>query len=181
MGPGNPRRFRDVAPGTGGAAVPDHDSIGMFRRLVGEDPVFQHRVWAAQRIGWAVMGAVVLFALAGGLGDGPLSTAEATSADGALRVGHDRVARQDSSTRWDITLPPGAREVTIRSEALPWAEVASIAPIPSRQTRGETWLTLRFDTASLVTLTIQPQRPGTMRVDVAAGSSVAEFGTLVLP
>ncbi|MEO3470912.1 hypothetical protein AAFN86_03515 [Roseomonas sp. CAU 1739] len=161
--------------------MPLPECIDNLRRLVGENPSFQRRVWVMQRIGWALMGALVLLGLAGGLGGGPLSTAEAVSPDGALRVRHDAVARQDSATRWRIALPPGSSRVTIASEALSWLEVVNIQPAPARQTHDGRALTLQFDDARLATLTVEPLLPGRAEVTIAAGHARAAFRMLVLP
>jgi hypothetical protein len=161
--------------------VSRQDSIDAFRRLVGDDPPFQHRVWAAQRAGWAAMGGLVLLALAGGLGDGPLTNAEAASPDDTLRVRHATVARQDSAMRWTITLPPARREVTITSAALDWLEVVAIRPRPASQARRRGAMTLRFDAPGEVVLTLEPRRPGLAAISVSSGDAATRFRTLVLP
>lgn len=161
--------------------MPSQDCIADLRRLVGEDPVFQRRVWIMQRIGWAAMAGLVLLGLAGGLGDGPLSAAEAASPDGALRIRHDTVARQDSATHWRVTIPLGSRSLTIASDALAWLAVPNILPAPARQSGGEGWLTLHFDETRQVTLTIEPLLPGRVEVRVSAGHAEAAFRMLVLP
>lgn len=161
------------------------DSIKDLRRLVGEDPCFQRRFWAMQRCGWVGMASFVLLAAAGGLGRGPLSGREVTSADGALRIQYDAVARQDSATRWSIALPPGARSVTIASAALSWLEPTNIRPAPLRERRGHAALTLDValpsDGAALLVLTIEPTGPGLAAVRVHSGNSEATIRLLVLP
>ncbi|MBR0649551.1 hypothetical protein GXW78_07760 [Roseomonas terrae] len=161
--------------------MPPQSSLDEFRHLVGEDPAFQRRIWTMQRIGWALMGGLVLAGAAGALGDGPFSRGESASPDGALRVSHDAVTRQDSATRWTITLPPGARQVTLTSDALPWLEVLNIEPAPDGQARRGQALTLHLQDSSVAVLTVQPQRPGIADVSVAAGGAAASFRTLVLP
>jgi hypothetical protein len=61
-----------------------------------EDMAYQRREWRVQRIGWAVMGLLLLAALAGLLGPGPLSDAAAGRAGGPLRVEYSRFERMQS-------------------------------------------------------------------------------------
>jgi hypothetical protein len=157
-------------------------SLDDLRRLVGEDPAFQRRIWIMQRSGWAAMAVLVLGALAGGLGDGPLTDREARSDDGALRVRHDAVARQDSDMRWRIDLPPGAPAVTISTDELDAIDVVSIHPSPERQARTAPALTLWFaGGSSQAVLTVNPRRPGLLAVTASAGGAAVAFRTLVLP
>ena len=76
---------------------------------------FQRKEWAAQRIGWAVMGLLVLLALAGLLGGGgPLADAEAAAADSSVRVRYLRL---------DHHLGPGELRVEIAPEFVSAGEV----------------------------------------------------------
>jgi len=161
------------------------DRIEEYRRLVGEDPAFQRRVWTVQRWGWVAIGGFVLLALAGGLGDGPLASAEAASADGTLRVRHDAVVRQDNATRWRISLPPGEAAVSIASDDLDRFAVLAIEPTPLSQARSGGVLTMRFSApprgATVAVIAIEPDQPGVLAVAVTAGAAEARFRLLVLP
>ncbi len=165
--------------------MPSPDCIDELRRLVGEDDHFQRRVWKVQRVGWGVLGAFVLLALAGGLGDGPLADVESRSADGALRVHHSAVARQDSAMQWHIDLPEGSRSLRIASDALQDIELQNIQPAPAHQSRADGSLVLGFDTAAgetrFVTLTLNPATPGFAAFVVASGERQLRFRILVLP
>lgn len=60
---------------------------------VDEDKAFQRRDWSFERAGWVVIALVVLAAVLGLMGHGPLSGAEATTPDGAMRVEYARFER----------------------------------------------------------------------------------------
>jgi hypothetical protein len=57
---------------------------------VQHDDSFQRSEWRIQRVGWAAWGAIVVAALAGLLGTGPLSHADSSASDGSLSVKFDR-------------------------------------------------------------------------------------------
>lgn len=74
---------------------------------------FTRREWAIQRMAWSFWGVVVLAALLGLFGRGPLSRAVA-GAEG-LRVEYDRLARHGGDDRMRITvLPPGSGGGVVR-------------------------------------------------------------------
>ena len=56
----------------------------------------QRRLWIMERIGWTIMATVVVAALAGVFGSGPLSHATAGQPGSALRVDYDRFARHEA-------------------------------------------------------------------------------------
>ncbi|HEX2116197.1 MAG TPA: hypothetical protein VHM01_17470 [Alphaproteobacteria bacterium] len=58
----------------------------------------QRRTWRVQRVGWAIFAILVLAALAGAFGSGPLSRAEAGSEASGLRIEYERFARLHAAT-----------------------------------------------------------------------------------
>lgn len=82
---------------------------------INQDMPHQRREWRAQRIGWVVMALLLIAALAGLLGPGPLSSSVANAPDGALRVEYDRFERLQSPNELRIGLPAdAARTGTVR-------------------------------------------------------------------
>src|SRR5215204_3554855 len=61
-----------------------------------QDLAFQHRQWRFERIGWAVMGLVIIASLAGLFGHSPFARAQVQTADHKLTVEYDRFARYES-------------------------------------------------------------------------------------
>jgi hypothetical protein len=57
---------------------------------IGEDVDFLRRAWRVQRVGWALLVLILLAALLGLTGTGPLSQATAGSEGGPVRVWFDR-------------------------------------------------------------------------------------------
>lgn len=66
----------------------------------------QRREWRVQRIGWALMALLLLAALLGLLGPGPLS--RTTAAAGALRVEYNRFEHMQAPSEMRIGLPADA-------------------------------------------------------------------------
>ena len=75
---------------------------------VNQDLKFQSRQWTVQRVGWAVMALVVLAAVVGVFGNGPLANATARSSDGAYQVEYARFARHRAPTSIRVVLQQGA-------------------------------------------------------------------------
>ncbi|HVF60322.1 MAG TPA: hypothetical protein VNJ70_10975 [Thermoanaerobaculia bacterium] len=113
-----------------------------------QDPDFQRRTWAAQRVGRMAMALVVLAALAGLVGTGPLS--ETSAGDGErLTVEYDRFVRRLGENRLTLKVAPGAAagpEVRLWIDA-PYAqrmEVEAVTPEPERMETTADRLTLVF-------------------------------------
>jgi hypothetical protein len=83
---------------------------------VAENMPHQRRVWIAERIGWAVVTLIVVLALAGVFGRGPLSAMTVASGDGSLTVEADRFQRNGarSMIRVAALVPAGESAVSIR-------------------------------------------------------------------
>ncbi len=100
-----------------------------------EEPRFQRRSWQAERVAWLIMAALIVAALSGIFGDGPLSHAESMDAAGTLRVSYERFARLNAPLRLEVrVLTPRAGELRLwLSRAyLDHTQVESISPPPER-------------------------------------------------
>lgn len=106
---------------------------------VDEDLVFQRRDWLAQRIGWVFIGVMVLAALAGLTGSGPLS--RTTRSDGRhLTVEYERFVRHGSRTAVTFRVAPeavthGRVRIAIDRRFLAANDLQRLVPEPS-VTRG---------------------------------------------
>ncbi|AZF36961.1 hypothetical protein C4J88_2178 [Pseudomonas sp. R4-39-08] len=100
---------------------------------VREDMPLQRKVWRFERLGWYGLVVLIVLTLAGLFSKGPLSTTEARSADGQLRVEYQRFLRNGSSDALVIHLQGAARkplEVEINGELLQGFNVEMLQPQP---------------------------------------------------
>lgn len=82
---------------------------------VEQDLEFQKKEWKAEQFGWILMALLLLAALLGLFGGGPLSQASADSE--TLSIDYHRFTRYQSPTQLRITAGPGAvSEGTVRLE-----------------------------------------------------------------
>ena len=110
---------------------------------------FQRREWRILRLGWFCWSAIVLAALAGLLGDGPLSSTTAASEDLSLVVHYDRfVHRHDPCMlKLSITPPAGTQDelrLSVDRDYLSNLEIRAIVPEPERTVFGEDKVTMVF-------------------------------------
>lgn len=108
------------------------DELLSRRHPVQEDMPMQQRVWRFERVGWYVLVAIVLLALAGLFGNGPLSDAEVVSQDGRVRVEYQRLSRSGTTDSLFITIQgiPG-RPVEVQLE-----DHCSVTPVSRRYSRS---------------------------------------------
>ena len=102
---------------------------------IGEDVDFLRRAWRVQRVGWALLVLILLAALLGLTGTGPLSQATAGSEGGPVRVEYERFVRANAVTDLRVRLGPGVpREGRARlwfdRQYLHKVEVTGVVPEP---------------------------------------------------
>ena len=71
-----------------------------FVAALNEPLPFQRREWAVQRLGWTLMGLIILAGALGLFGDGPL--AQRTRSNVSLQFDFDWLARRDAQTTWKL-------------------------------------------------------------------------------
>ncbi|HEX3159523.1 MAG TPA: hypothetical protein VHQ45_13460 [Gemmatimonadaceae bacterium] len=104
---------------------------------IDQDLDFQRREWRVQRLGWWVMGLVLVLALGGAFGRGPLAHATLGTPGGPLRVEYDRLARHGAKSELRLHLGPaavsdGVARVWLDREWVDGADVEDIQPVPER-------------------------------------------------
>ena len=67
-----------------------------------DNHVHNRREWVLERIGWCVAGAILLAAVLGLLGPGPLSHEQASSADGSIAMDYYSIERYESPAKLRI-------------------------------------------------------------------------------
>ena len=154
---------------------------------VHEDRAHERLEWRVQRIAWSVLALLLVAALSGGLGHGPLSDALARSDDGVVSVHHHRFERYQAPTQYDIRIAGAAARVTVLlpGDVLRHMELERFEPEP-RATRavGEGML-LVFDAApgrdTGVRVFFRPERFGPLRADLRVQGRVVRLRQFVYP
>jgi hypothetical protein len=158
---------------------------------INEDLGFQRRMWAFQRVGWAVLVLVVMAALFGLLGPGLLSISATVGSEGvALSVEeYEQVLRYRKPTTLRLGMGAGAGEarVWLDRKYLEGFQVQKVTPEPDSVEAGPDRLTYVFDVAELseptsVTFDLQPQKTGLLkgRVGLDDGEQLS-FSQFVYP
>lgn len=115
-----------------------------------DDIDFQRKEWAVQRAGWSLVGLLVVAALAGVFGAGPLSETTAASEDDTVKVEYERFIRNVGTTTMTVTLGPGtvadgkAQLYISRDMATGW-RIENVSPAPSTESSSDEWLIYEFD------------------------------------
>jgi hypothetical protein len=160
---------------------------------IDEDVDHERREWRAERFGWVVMAGLLIAAVAGLLGDGPLSHASA-GADGApLRLDYDRVVRSEATTALTLRIAPaaiagGQVRVWLDRAYLARVEPGAIQPPPLAVEVGPERMTYTFAVAAdarpaEITFQHQLRSAGSLeaRIGLAGDGDGLPFHQLVLP
>jgi hypothetical protein len=128
--------------------------------LVGERPLFQRREWRVDRVGWVVMGLILVAGLLGVWGGGLLGNVTATGSDGRMCVDYDRFVRNLGQSSLIVTFPPGSAEqgmisMSIDQQYLTANEVESTTPQPDSVTAREGRFVFEFPADEGADLTAQ--------------------------
>jgi hypothetical protein len=157
-----------------------------------QDPGFLRRSRQVQRAGWIGMGAVLVLALAGLLGSGPLSRRDVTI-PGFLRVEYQRFARYGAPQILTVRLEPaatGAAHVRLWLDRryLDESKVETITPPPARvEDAGDrlvyVFVLARPGTPATVVFELQARQIGSMsgRVGLDGVQAFAPFRQFVYP
>jgi hypothetical protein len=102
---------------------------------IDEDLPLQRVQWMVERVLWVVMAGVVLAALLGLLGAGPISLESRSSSDSSIEATYDRFGRLGSSLALDLTLRPQVGgeqvEVAISGDYLEKLRLEGVTPEPA--------------------------------------------------
>ena len=103
---------------------------------INEDIAHERLEWRLERIGWTVMALVLVAALAGLLGPGPLSSAIRTGNDSKLRLEYNRFVRAEGPTLLRIRSAAdlatnGQLRLWIGREYIETVEIKHIDPEPA--------------------------------------------------
>ena len=165
------------------------DELLSRRHPVQENMRMQHRVWRFERVGWYVLVIIVLLALAGLFGNGPLSDAEAVSQDGRLKVEYQRLSRSGTTDSLFITIqgvPGKPVMVELAGSLLREASIETMQPEPQVSMSHGPALLLQLGTTNdgvaTLYLTLRSEHVGTLQGVVRAGSQAeVQFSTFLYP
>jgi hypothetical protein len=156
-----------------------------------QQPRYQRRAFVAQRVGWAVFALIVVAALAGLLGPGPLSWASATAPSGLVEVEYSRFVRDVGDSNVELRVQPDPAQpdtarVWISSEYLSSLNLQQVTPEPDTWTAVDEGVVLAFPTSGPDPVTVQihmrPDELGLLRGTVGApGQEPVEFWQFVYP
>lgn len=196
MTAGDPRGRPAQAQTVAGIAVAERRIMAAARLdglQVDEDMAFQRWAWRAQRVGWALIVLLLVAAVLGLLGSGPLSEATA-SVPGVMRLEYQRFARYQTSHTLTIRLEPAAvvgpaARVGIDAQYLESVEIKSVLPPPRAVHGAGDRLIYEFDVAEpgrplAVAFLLAPQQIGRVEGRVTLerpGDHVAVFRQIVYP
>lgn len=170
--------------------MPDVTRVGDLD--IDEDLRFQRREWAFERVSWAAMALLILAALLGLFGRGPMSDHTVASPDGAVAIEYERFLNQRSTTTLTVRVSgdvtaAGTFRLAINSDYLEGVEVKQITPAPVVVEAGEGRHLFVFRAAdpgrpTAVVFHLEPGGMATLhgRVSVAGGPAAA-FDQLVYP
>ena len=158
---------------------------------VEEDLTFQRRLWTAQRIGWVAFAVVLLLALLGLFGDGPLADRVLRSPDGRLTVSLHRFERHRSPSAIVVRVRPEqgeeSVEVWVSRDFAEDQRFETVHPEPDAVTVGADRFVYEFRVGAderevEISFDTQPDGIGRAngRIGVLDGPSVA-FGQFVFP
>ncbi|MCO7519126.1 MULTISPECIES: hypothetical protein [unclassified Pseudomonas] len=165
------------------------DELISRQHPVAEDMRMQRRVWRFERVGWYVLVLIVLLALAGLFGNGPLSDAEVTSSDGRVQVEYQRLSRSGTTENLRITVRGTAGEavtVLLGGSLLREASIETLQPEPLASLSHGKALMLQLGTSkdgiATLYLTLRSEHVGSLEGVVRAGSrSAVRFNTFLYP
>ncbi|MBV4491224.1 hypothetical protein [Pseudomonas oryzicola] len=156
---------------------------------VEEDMRMQQRVWRFERVGWYALVVIVLLALAGLFGNGPLSDAQVASDDGRVQVDYQRLSRSGTTDNLRITVrgtPGEAVQVVLGGNLLREASIETMQPEPQVSRSHGKSLLLQLGTSqdgvATLYLTLRSEHVGRLEGVVRAGqSSAVHFATFLYP
>ena len=156
---------------------------------VEEDMAMQQRVWRFERLGWYLLSGVMRRALAGGGGRGPLSHAQASSADGRVLVQYARLSRSGVLESLQIRVrgpSNGQVQVLLDGDLFREASLETVQPQPLRSRSEGQGLKLQLGTGTDGTatlyLSLRAETPGRLQGRVSLGpDSEARFSTFIYP
>jgi hypothetical protein len=151
---------------------------------------FQQREWKAQRAGWVLIALMLVAALVGLLGPGPLSWATAQGADGSVQVEYQRFTHREADDRVSVTLSSAAVtgdsvDVELDGDWVQAMDITGIHPQPQEQTPTPYGVRLSIPTEPgaevSIQITFRPSDMGPIDGGVRFNGETVVFDQFVYP
>jgi hypothetical protein len=147
---------------------------------------FERRWHVFEKACWAIMAVIVLAAVAGILGKGPLQQAKATSAGNEASVTYQRFSHYMAPGRYEIAFGGlgSTIQVHIDRELLSKADVMGVSPRPvAAAVDGTGWnyFFAASDAAGKVEFRIQPRGLGGAEGDISVNGAAIHLKQFILP
>jgi hypothetical protein len=158
---------------------------------IDQDITFQRKEWRVQRGAWLIVVLVLLLALSGLFGGGPLANASVSDTANVLTVDHHRIDRLHSPSNISLKVVPAGTQPVLRlwisEDYLEGVEITNIHPEPSAMIPDGDRTILEFQLADPgqtvnISLSIEHTEIGAPRAEIGVvdGPRV-EFRQVVLP
>ena len=143
---------------------------------------YQRRAWKVQRIGWLIIGTLVIAALLGTFGTGPLSS---VATDGTrLRLDYERFPRLGQSTRLRVSLQSAPElRLDFSRSYLEAFRIEQVTPEPRAVDATQDWLSYAFSGEGPITVTLDlvPEKFGGVRGATRGYGETVLFRQFVYP
>jgi hypothetical protein len=159
--------------------------------VIEQDLHFQQRMWAVQRVGWVVIMCILVAALLGLLGSGPLASRTLNSPQGGFRLEYERFLRQRTPTRLHLlvhTKDQPQQEVRVWCDRTLFEhfEVTQIVPPPVKVETAAGSLTYIFPLTAqveqlLIVFSLESESFGLLSSRIGVGDDSLYFRQLVYP
>jgi hypothetical protein len=145
-----------------------------------EDLTFQYRSWRIRRVGWTVMGLILVAGALGLLGQGPLSRATTGPPGGPFQVDYERMAHYESTAVLRLHLTPEAvrdERATIRlgEQYVRHIQIEAITPMPASANGSSEGVSYVFHLKpgqpSVITFYLKLRQVGLLTGEVGIGDS----------
>ena len=159
--------------------------------VIEQDLRFQQRMWVVQRVGWGVIACVLVAALLGLLGSGPLASRTLESSQGGFRLEYERFLRHHAPTRLHLLVHLKGQP---RQEVRVWCdhtliehfEVTQIVPPPVKVETTAGSLTYIFPLTDqvdqlVIMFSLEPEIFGLLSSRIGVGDDSLYFRQLVYP
>lgn len=143
---------------------------------INQDLEFQYRAWKRQKTAWRIMVLVLLSALMGLLGDGPLSDAKAGEKNEKMWIEYQRLTRFQSLTKLQINLSQdtgnqGELRINFNRDYMQNSQIQQITPPPYYVETGQKHITYVFRQTqppqpTTLTFYLQPERIGIITAEI---------------